>query len=415
MKKRKLIALLVVLALAVLVALVVAVPRLLQNTPNAKLLRAVQQAEADADAGDAYDLSDAEALLMAMEPEKAAASLEKLSAKVEKAGDTPVVACLLEARLAQAGKLPDVDVTALARRALELPWKSYHLAELPGVLAPLPQEELLAILAAETDAERRLAVARVYGSALTEPDAVLAYIAEAREVGLSAVDCYPEGAAVTWDLSGLDRYGWAWGISGVSPKYLVVSLTEAEEAFEYRFLPSGTPEDCWDYEGSFTMDYESNNGRWAETTTVRIDTAALDATPEAYRPSTVREASALVVLDTYYEARNVLRLRTDVTRSRTGGTSTANTKDYRTYRLVQRMDVYNKRGTLVHHFDVQVTEPELLEKDSDGTLAYRRQGELKFVCVPSLDDSWMQERRSWLLEQLEACQGDLWRVIQVND
>ena len=47
MKKRKLIALLVVLALAVLVALVVAVPRLLQNTPNAKLLRAVQQAEAE--------------------------------------------------------------------------------------------------------------------------------------------------------------------------------------------------------------------------------------------------------------------------------------------------------------------------------------------------------------------------------
>lgn len=153
MKKRKLIALLIALALAVLVALGVAVPRLLQNTPNAKLLRAVQQAEADADAGKTYDLSDAEALLMAMEPEKAAASLEKLSAKVEKAGDTPVVACLLEARLAQAGKLPEVDVTALARRALELPWESHHLAELPGVLAPLPQEELLAILAAETDAE----------------------------------------------------------------------------------------------------------------------------------------------------------------------------------------------------------------------------------------------------------------------
>ena len=118
MKKRKLIALLIVLALAVLVALGVAVPRLLQNTPNAKLLRAVQQAEADADAGDAYDLSDAEALLMAVEPEKAAASLEKLSARLEKAGDTPVAACLLEARLAQAGKLPDVDVTALARRTV---------------------------------------------------------------------------------------------------------------------------------------------------------------------------------------------------------------------------------------------------------------------------------------------------------
>ncbi len=86
MKKRKLIALLIVFALAVLVALGVAVPRLLQNTLNAKLLRAVQQAEADADAGKMYDLSDAEALLMAMEPEKAAASLEKLSAKVEKSG-----------------------------------------------------------------------------------------------------------------------------------------------------------------------------------------------------------------------------------------------------------------------------------------------------------------------------------------
>lgn len=274
------------------------------------------------------------------------------------------------------------------------------------------QEDVVAALAEETDMERRAALAKAYGKTLSLPNDVLAYLADARAAGIPAAECYPTGAQVTWDLSQLAPVGFARKPQGDAPRYLIVRLTESEEKFEYRDVPTDLEMDEWYYDGAFSLVYESNAGRWMETVTVRIDTEAMDLIPAEYIPGDLSEMDALVVLDTHYEACGTLRVRSYRVKRATGGRWTDSYRDYRNYYVVQRLDVYDRQGRLVYCFDEQVTEPVTPENRSDGFSDDLSQTELKAACIPVPDSVWMRERREWLLEELRACGGDLWRTIQ---
>lgn len=276
--------------------------------------------------------------------------------------------------------------------------------------AGVPQEDVVAALTAETDPARRAALAQAYGMALTLPDDVLSYLAAAREAGVSALECYPDGAVVTWDLSGFDPYGRMWGWRGDSARYLVVHLTEAEEKLEKRKVSKDLTMEDWEHENAFEADYESNNGRWMETVTVRIDTAVMDMIPAEFIPASLAEMDALVALDAHYTAWGVLRYQETRVRSATGGVSINQFDDYRTYAAVQTVDVYDAQGQLRYSFAQLVTEPDISRLEENPDLG-KYQSVIKEACIPEADEEWMAEQYADLTALLTQNGGDLKQAI----
>lgn len=272
------------------------------------------------------------------------------------------------------------------------------------------QEDVVAALAAETDPARRAALAQAYGMALTQPDDVLSYLAAAREAGVPALECYPDGAVVTWDLSGFDPYGRMWGWQGESARYLVVHLTEAEEKLEKRKVSKSLDMEDWEHENAFEPDYESNNGRWMETVTVRIDTAVMDMIPAEFIPASLAEMDALVALDAHYTAWGVLRHQETRVRSATGGVSIGQFDDYRTYAAVQTVDVYDAQGRLRYSFAQLVTAPDISRLEENPDLG-QYQSVIKEACIPEADAAWMAEQYADLMTLLADNGGDLNQAI----
>lgn len=319
------------------------------------------------------------------------------------------------------GILGDTAAQRLSLRQLAEVYRARRAAGLPGELlmkrglALHTQEEIISALAAESDAECRAALAQAYGLTLSLPDDVLCYLAQARAVGVPAAECYPEGALVAWDLSRLGVYGVPAKVSGESPCYLVVHCTEAEEPFEYRDAPSGTAVDEWRYEGAFPTYYEGNAGRWAETTTVRIDTAVLDATPAKFVPEDLSQLDAIVVFDTRYTAYGLLRLETYNIKSYENESRTlGKLRDYRSYRVEQCVDVYDLNNRLLWRFGEQMTEPTGMQNRTDGFRTTYSDRQIKAGCIPAVDMKWQREQQEKLMLLLENCGGDLWQAVRTD-
>lgn len=465
--------------LGALLAIALAVCVMLWFSTDPQLHRAVVRAEQAVIAGEAYDLSAAEAILADMPDRDLAPALQTLAERMMNSGESPVPAAILAGRLAEAGRLAPQDAASLVMQVLgDAPvsgqWPARYQEALPVILAslapeelvtvlstaefaayetrlqtvlgdmagsrltleqiaevyrirtdamlagdllikralaPFTQEEVIAALAQQRDAGLRAALARAYGKTLSLPDDVLTYLAEARGVGVSAAECYPGGAVVTWDLSSLSGSSWPRGARGDSPRYIIVRMTEAEEKLEYRDVPMELDMDDWYYDGAFSFVYESNEGRWMDTVTVRIDTAMMDAIPEAFIPADLSEVDALVVLDTHYEAWGTLRVQSYRVKNATGGRSVDSYRDYRTYATVQRVDVYDMQGRLVYRFDEQLMEPTTPETRSDGFSDTQTQAQLKACCIPVPDAVWMREKKNELTTLLAGCDGDLWEAI----
>lgn len=458
---------------AMLALLAVGVFLLIWGSAGFQLQREVKAAEEAAVAGGVYDLAGAEALLADMETEEVQERLEKLAAHLQ--DGCPLPAAELAVRMLPAEAAADLTAEILAGYPVSSDWDKHHLQQLPELLAGLSpaqltavlsgaqiasgdaalqdqlgqiaagrltleqaaevcrtrlaarqpndrligpalgaygQEEILSALAAQTDAELRAVLAQAYGRTLTDPDAVLAYLAGARAAGIPATECYPNGAAVTWDLSGLKRDGWAWGIHGVSPRYLLVRVTESEEKFEYRNVPLDVDMDTWEYEGGFEDGYESNSGPFTQTRVVHIDTAAMDATPAELLPASLEELGALLVLETSYESLGVLRVQSTQVKSATGGRSVYSYKDYMQYVAVQRVDVYDQKGLHVHRFALQVTEPEELEVNKDGYSRDLTTNQIRRACLPVPDAAWMDAQYAEITELLAGNGGDLWAAVE---
>ena len=461
---------------ALLVLLAAGVFLLIWGSVDFQLQREVKAAEEAAAAGGAYDLAGAQALLADREPEDVQERLERLAADLQ--DGCPLPAAELAVSVLPAEAAAGLTAEILAGHPVSSDWDEHHLQRLPELLAGLSpaqltavlsgaqiasgdaalqdqlgqiaagrltmeqavevcrarlaakqpndrmvghilgahgQEAILSALAAQPDMELRAALAQAYGGMMTDPDAVLAYLAGARAAGIPATECYPDGAAVTWDLSGLKRDGWAWGTHGASPRYLVVRVTEAEEKFENRNVPRDVDMDTWEYEGCFGDGYESNSGPFTQTRVIRIDTAAMDATPAELLPVSLEELGALLVLETSYESLGVLRVQSTQVMSATGGRSVSSYKDYMQYVAVQRVDVYDQKGLHVHHFALQVTEPEKLEVDSDGYSRDLTTSQIRRACIPVPDAAWMEAQYADITELLARSGGDLWAAVENAD
>lgn len=308
--------------------------------------------------------------------------------------------------------LPQLMDVCLARSAAGCPWERLAMRGFTG----RTQEEIVAVLAAETDPERRAALARAYGMTLSNPDDVLNYLSEARAVGVKAAECYPDGAVVQWDLSMLDVYGQTQSVVSASPRYLIVRCVEAEEAFEYREVPLNMAMDDWtSYEGAFDMYYESNDGRWLETVTVTVDTAVMDEMPAEFIPADVSEIGALVVFDKRYVADGVLRVQGyNVKSYSTDRRAIADYRDYRTYSAVHLLDVYGSNGGLIHRFDWREINSPGVKDRTDGFHDVRTEADYKAGCIAVHDTAWMQAQEAAVLQLLRDNGWDLWKAVAAD-
>ncbi|MBR3763657.1 MAG: hypothetical protein IKK57_03795 [Clostridia bacterium] len=343
-----------------------------------------------------------------------------------------MLACLDEAQLLEVLKAADIAASGEIQRTLGDILAQQPLSVVAEVaaarweaglegdtlvrraLASYTQEEIVAVLAAETDEVRRNALARAYGLTLNAVDDVLCYLAEARAVGIPAQACYPDGAVVTWDLSRLGRNGWPSLQLAEGARYLVVRVEEAEEAFEWRDVPLEMDlEDESAYEGMFSTYYESNAGRWMETVTVTIDTAVMDATPEAFLPSDLSELDAMVVLETRYVAWGSLRVQYGVRKGR-NALSKETFRDYRCYGAEQTVNVYTGSGRLIFRVDSLETAPGAINGRTDGFSDNYSETNLRLRCHAQPDAAWMQDCCTRLLTLLQENGGDLGKAIRIK-
>lgn len=195
-------------------------------------------------------------------------------------------------------------------------------------------------------------------------------------------------------------------------RYLVVRVEEAEEAFEWRDVPlEMSLEDNRTYEGAFGTYYESNNNRWAETVTVTIDTAVMDATPEAFLPSDLSEVDAMVVLETRRVAWGNLRVQYGVRKGRGNGLGKEIFRDYRCYGVVQTMNVYTANGRLVFRLADLETAPDAMSERTDGFSDNYTEANLRRRCHAQPDEEWMQAHYADLLTLLQENGGDLSKAV----
>lgn len=343
-----------------------------------------------------------------------------------------MLACLSEQELIRALKMADVAGSEELQRILGDVLAQLPLTTVADVLAArfdaglsgdtlvrralalYTQEAIIAAMAAETDEARRNALARGYGLTLSGVDDVLTYLAEARAVGVPAQVCYPQGAVVAWDLSRLGRNGWPSLQLAEGARYLVVRVEEAEEAFEWRDVPlEMSMEDDGRYEGDFSPYYESNGGRWAETVTVTIDTAAMDATPEAFLPSDLSEVDAMVVLETRYVAWGSLRVQYGVRKGR-DVLGKESFRDYRCYGVEQTVNVYTGNGRMIFRLANLETAPDAMNGRTDGFSDNYTEANLRRRCHARPDEEWMQARYAGLLTLLQENGGDLGKAVGVR-
>ena len=192
----------------------------------------------------------------------------------------------------------------------------------------------------------------------------------------------------------------------------MVHLDEAEEAFEWRDVPMEMRMESDDaYDGMFSAYYESNNGRWAETMTITIDTAVMDATPEAFLPTEISEVDALLVCETRYVAWGTLRVQYGVTKGRNNGLALDTYRDYRCYGVEQSVTLYTGDGKLIRRFGIQETAPTGIQNRTDGFRNNFSEEDIRRGCHAQPDEAWMDACLGRVMTMLTENEGDMSRIV----
>lgn len=178
---------------------------------------------------------------------------------------------------------------------------------LQSALAGITLLEAENLITGAQEPHRALLIKAVAPS-LTAPDDVLAFIRMAGEYGLSAVDCYPNGALLTWDVSAFEPHG---ARSSQAPSgdatFLFIRRTEAPEP--YKTIPVDPENDPWEIDpyGLRWVDYDPDAESGIMDRTVVLDTFLMSLLPPERTPQSIAACDVLAVTDLYYLCEGTVR------------------------------------------------------------------------------------------------------------
>lgn len=255
------------------------------------------------------------------------------------------------------------------------------------------------------DAAHRPLLIRAIASSFTAPDDVLAFIRLAKTHGLSASECYPDGALLTWDASAYDPYDSpkADGL-GKRDTFLIIRRTEQPEPFTTFVVPE--EQETSDGEALPTLygNYDPDESLGAGQYTLVLETSALDRMPEERIPRTFAECDALVFLDTWYWCDGYVRFSRSVWKDDAWKYRQI---DEPTFGMTQEIAVYSMANAswLFSYRDNHAYSPAMLEENLGGKDVLEWNTADYYIASP--DEAWMAEayadflfaleRRNWLL------------------
>lgn len=264
--------------------------------------------------------------------------------------------------------------------------------------------EAEALLAEE--AAHRALLLRAMADAFTELDDVLAFLRLAKAHGVSAAECYPDGAAITLDTSRWDPYTskQANGL-GQRDTFLVLHRREKPEPYTTVVVPeeeeTGRSHDLPDLYDDYDPDADAGAAQFSVT----LEVSVLDRMPEERIPLTLAECDALVLLDEWYFADGYVRF----TRSSTDNDGRWKHRqiDSPSFGVCQEIAVYNRPSGdwLFSYRENVITSPAMLEENLSTIDPLEWNPADHYLAAP--DENWMAdayadflfalERRGWLL------------------
>ena len=265
--------------------------------------------------------------------------------------------------------------------------------------------EAEALASSFTGAERALLL-RAMAAGFTDVDDVLALIRLAKSYGVTAAECYPNGAELTLDTSHWDYYDSKQaGSLGKRDTFLDLRRQEKPEPYTTVVVPEEqetgrSPDLPQLYEG-----YDPDAETGAAQFTVTLETSVLDRMPAACIPLTFADCDALVLLDEWYYCDGYVRF----TRSATDkdGRWKHRQIDSPSFGVCQEIAVYNRASGdwLFSYRENIINSPAMLEENLSSIDALEWNPADHYLAVP--DAAWMTEtyadflfaleRRGWLL------------------
>lgn len=278
----------------------------------------------------------------------------------------------------------------------------------PFLLAALPDLDYARaaeLIASAGDDEQRRQLILAAAPALTDLDEVLAFIRLAKEYGVSAAECYPDGALLTWDTTRYDPYTSSEAAKlGKRDTFLIIRRTEKKEPFTSVAVPA---EEQTAYDEALPAelyrDYDPDAETGATQYTVVLETAVLDSMPAERIPTSLAECDAVVILDSWYWCDGYVRS------SRSTSMYQASKKhqvDILTYGMAQLIAVYNVESGEILFFGKEnaAYSPAMMKGEDRMSM---EEWALEENYIAALDEKWMDDayddflfsliRRNWQL------------------
>lgn len=266
------------------------------------------------------------------------------------------------------------------------------------------------LAAAETliagEVEHRKLLIRAMADAFTQVDDVLSFLRLAKEQGVSAAECYPDGAAITLNTTRWDPYAskQANGL-GKRDTFLVLHRREKPEPYTTIVVPeeqeTGRSKDL----PNLYEDYDPDAETGAAQFTVTLEASVLDRMPPERIPLTLADCDALVILDEWYFCDGYVRFTRSVTDK--DGRWKHRQIDSPSFGVCQEIAVYNRPSGdwLFSYRENVINSPAMQEENLSSTDPLEWNPADHYLAAP--DDAWLNEayedflfaleRRGWLL------------------
>lgn len=274
------------------------------------------------------------------------------------------------------------------------------LAFLKACKDRLPQAEAARLVEQADNAEHRTLLIRAFAPEKLTLDEALAYLRWAKEWGVPAATCYPEGVLLDMDTSKWDPYTSEQATSwGKRDTFLVLRREEKREPITTIMVAE--EEKSWINEELQTRyeDYDPDASLGAAQYTVWLDTDALDRMPAERIPQTLADCNALVILDTWYFCDGYVREFRTV--QEPDGRWKRRQIDVLCFGVCQVVDVYNAQtgAGLFSAKQNVITSPAMLNEDLSFTDEMGWNAGDNYIATP--DEAWMAEARADFLNALE--------------